>query len=125
MDCSTVYCSFDADYISDPIRRRIAAKRRWTCDECGECIEIGIDHFFHCCRFDGEILRSRVCVDCQSVIDHLFEDWATGRVWDDLADHLHDCSGEISFVAVAKLTPKARASVCDMIEAAWTEEEEE
>lgn len=119
MECASVHGELDFDHDTEPSRLTIIARKRWKCDECDKRFEIGEEMVFHSSRIAGRLSISRVCPDCQSVIDNLFQDWYTGQVWSDLSDHLWNCDGEISYEAVAKLTRVARAMVCDMIEKVW------
>lgn len=119
MDCSSVHGSLDFDFDYEPSRIHIIAKKRWKCRECGVQMGVGQEHVFHSSVQNGSWFASRVCLDCQSMIDNLFEDWYSGSTWDDLAQHVWDCQGNISYEKVSKLTPVARARVCDMVEKSW------
>jgi hypothetical protein len=121
MECACIHEGLDFDWDYEPSRTTIVAKKRWRCIECGRAIAVGDKHEFFTGRIDGRWDKSRTCLDCVSVIDHLFCDWYVGQIWEDLEDHIW-CSGiEVSWVKLAKLTPYAREKVCNIIEKLWLE----
>ena len=62
----------------------------------------------------------RTCLDCASIIDHIFCEYVIGGIWADLKDNLEDDPEFfIPESCLAKLTPKAREKVCDLIEEYW------
>jgi hypothetical protein len=116
MERACVHGEIGFEYDDEPIRKLMRAKRSLECEECLKSLEPGEKYYFHSGSIDGDWHESRVCVDCQSVIDNLFCDWYTGQVWDDLETHIDDCQGEISMTKISKLTPIARDKVCDLVQ---------
>lgn len=122
MECACIGSNYDGgEWDFEPSETYPSAKKRWKCGECGEVIELGEKYACFSGKEDGRWYLARTCMDCHSVTEHLFCGYIFGQVWSQLADHLHDSGGEISFSNIAKLTPKAREKVCDLIEQSWVD----
>lgn len=125
MECACIDNENDFDgWDYEPTESFPIAKKNWKCGECRRTIPIGEKYSCHTGKWMGKFVIDRTCMDCRSVTEHLFCSWTYGMVWDELTDHLHDTIGEISWEKVAKLTPVARAMVCDLIERVWEKWEE-
>ena len=99
--------------------RKSLAKREYRCEEC-DC-EILPGTYFRLEGFrddDNEkTIIVRTCLDCASVIDHIFCEYVIGDIWVDLEEKLEDDPDfYVPENCLAKLTPTARADVCDLIE---------
>ena len=122
MECACIGSNYDGgEWDFEPSETYPRAKKRWKCGECGETIELGKKYACFSGKEDGRWCLSRTCMDCHSVTEHLFCGWIYGQVWSQLADHVYESGGEVAWVKIAKLTPRAREKVCDMVERYWEE----
>lgn len=122
MDCACIGSNYDdGEWDFEPSETFPVARKRWKCDECGETIEVGKKYACFSGKEGGRWFLARTCMDCHSVTEHLFCGWIYGQVWSQLTEHLHESGGEVAWVEIAKLTPKAREKVCDMVERYWEE----
>jgi len=101
------------------------AKKSHKCSECGCDIKPGEGYERVFGKWDGDSSTYKTCSDCLSVRDVFFCDgFYHGMIWERLTEHICDMRGEIASECLIALTPKARANVCEMIEAEWKEIEE-
>lgn len=120
MECACIDTGSDGDgWDFAPTESYPVAKKNWKCGECRRVIPTGEKYYCHTGRWEGKFVVDRTCMDCRSIIEHLFCSWTFGQVLEGLSDALYDMGGEISWEKVAKLTPTARAMVCDLIERVW------
>jgi hypothetical protein len=106
--------------LSDNIRK---ARKEYICEECNIPINIRDTYSHEVYIVEGEIMQHRMCMVCRNIRDVLFCSWCYGLLMDDLRTEIVDGIDGIPEDLIAKLTPEARAKVCDMIEE-YTEEEE-
>ena len=125
--CSCVYCDVDGgwDLFSE---KMVIARKEHKCEECREPILPGVMYFREVAKMPGEttIFSNKTCLDCLSIRKAFFCDgFYVGFAWEMLEDHVHEeCrySGTgMNEDCLRDLTPKARAKVCALIEAAWEE----
>jgi len=118
LSCSCINHSGDMEWDDEPIVRIRTSKRNFACFECNKIIRAGEKYEYFYGLLDGTKMFARTCQDCLSIIENLFCDYTFGHVIEDLQDHIIDVNGDISETAISKLTPAARAIVCEMIEKA-------
>lgn len=122
-DYSCVYVDYvkGPECFTDSIRK---ARKEHKCCECGDAIKRGDKYEETTGIWDGKPNRYRTCLDCLSVRNAFFCDgWFYTFVWENLYEHLRDCAHTTPTEALAKLTPDARASVCEFIEELWDEDD--
>jgi hypothetical protein len=74
--------------------------------------------------FGRKLIIYRVCDDCTSIGEILFNGWYYGWMFDAIGDYLSE--GEIiPEKCLSSLTPRAREMVCDMIEEEWENEQDD
>lgn len=123
MECSTVYCDIDETALVLSIKTPTAKKKEHICRECRRVIKLGEKYLIENLVFDGEFSNYITCLDCKSIRDEFFTGgWYWGEILWMLHDHIYDSGGDVSEECLCKLTPVARARVCDMVERAWDEE---
>lgn len=126
MECACIGNEYEGEgWDFEPTESYPVAKKNWRCGECGRVIPVGEKYYCHTGKWNGKFGVDRTCLDCSSVIEHLFCGHAFGQAWEQLQDHLHDHGVDgLSWSRIAKLTPAAREKVCDVIEDVWRREEE-
>lgn len=115
-DCA---CVWVGDYDGPDFYRidHHVAKKKWNCKECGRIIHPGEKYQYEVGSWDGDFEQVRTCVDCESVADAFFCDGVRySRMWEDLADHLCECGGDICPIVLDDLTPRARVEVVNLID---------
>jgi hypothetical protein len=66
---------------------------------------------------DGERLNHRVCMDCLSVIQHMFCGGScAGTVWQDVEVNLEAIDCDMDLCCLENLTPRARTMYIDAID---------
>ncbi len=121
MNCSCSFSSgsdYDPVVILDECYRR--ARKPYTCLECRRPIKRGDKYYYERFMNDGEFETVRTCLDCLSVRHNLVEIFGYGTIWELIEDSVIACQGDIPERCIAKLTPFARARVCDLMEAEWS-----
>lgn len=126
MECSTVYCDIDECAVVLSIKTHTAKKKENICRECRRIIGIGEKYLIESVVFEGKLSNYVTCMDCKSIRDEFFTGgWYWGEILWMLHDHIYDVYGDVSESCLTRLTPLARAKVCDMIEHAWFEQYDE
>jgi hypothetical protein len=122
MECSTV--SVDVDGYSTIISSTTPkARKNHKCHECYRQILPGEKYERYIGKGD-EIFTHKTCMDCLSVRDEFFRDgYYFETIWENLEEHIRECGGDISESSLCKLTPVARARVCEAIEECWDDED--
>ena len=122
MSCGCVYVGIDYDYSSHQWTTHPVARKRYVCCECWEAILPKEKYERVKGVRDGDWREYKTCLDCVSIRDQFFcEGYYWSRMWEFLNNHIQDMEGNISSEYLMKLTPKARADVCDAIEEYWEE----
>jgi hypothetical protein len=122
-DCACVWVGdFDrAEFDSAEMR---TARKSHACGECSRTIQPHEKYEHSRQKYDGVWYLHNTCADCLSIRESFFCDgWMFESVLDDLRGHIDALHGEIASECLVPLTPRAREQVCDMIEAAWLEED--
>ena len=121
MECAIDVYVGDGDGFEEKFHRRTTARRDYRCKECGCKIVAGSEFVVE--GIIDHVKRTRVyrtCLDCMSVIEHLFCSYFIGGIWGAMKTRIAD---DPDFVipesGIAKLTPKAREKVCELIEGYW------
>lgn len=98
---------------------------KWTrsrslhkCGECGLKIKPGAEYLRERTIYDGHFNTYKTCVDCLSIRQNLCGDWIYTAVRETVSDAIAD-GLEIPEKCIARLTPAARAWVCELIEEEW------
>jgi hypothetical protein len=108
--------SIDSDgYHSFRIRK---AKKPCLCPECGKTIDKGEEYLFSTMFIDGGIYNSKMCKECESIVDNFFPDgYQIGNIINDLECYIDNSwIDDIPSSCVTKLTPKAKVKVCDILQ---------
>lgn len=118
MECS---CSINAG-VDDPVElisvKWVTAKSVHKCGECGKNMKPGEVYFRERYIFDEKFETCKTCHNCISIRRNLCGDWIYGQVRETISDAILD-GLEIPEKCIAKLTPAARAWVCELIETEW------
>jgi hypothetical protein len=126
MNCDCVV-SFD-NYGKLPelfVKKEIKARKEHICIECKRIIKPSEIYEKNVGKWDGEISIYKVCRDCISIRKMFFKDgFYFGEIYQDLITFLREIDGEVSSDCIKKLTPNARAKVCDMLEEIWKDNNE-
>ena len=118
MECACISANIDEEAETLLAKQR-TAKKQHTCHECGVQIKPGDQYWYDHIVFEGMHDRFKTCLDCKSVRDHLLCDFYFTMVWETIGEHIEEYSEEMPWAKISRLTPAARAKVCDMIEAVW------
>lgn len=117
--CGCVYVGdYDpADVCVDHMRK---ARRRHECCECRRVIapkEWYEDSFL---VWDGRPARYKTCEDCLSLRKAFFCDgYLYQFLWENWRDALFDAGGAVDWLAMEKLTPRAKARAMEIIQEMW------
>jgi len=124
--CSCVYVG-DTDDARDFYQEESPKARvPHICGECGVTIQPG-ERYRKCVgKWDGRFETYKMCSVCQEILDAFFCDgFFFGQLHDDLRGHILDMGGEIKGACLAALSPRARETICEMIEEYWEENYDE
>ena len=123
MECACI--NYDGDEgmtrLGDKI---VTARKPHTCIECGRDIVCGERYRTEKTLFEGVFEIFKTCLDCNSVREHLVCSFYYGGIWEMMEEAISD-GEDISWVQIGKLTPVARARVCEYyeyVEKSWEEE---
>jgi hypothetical protein len=120
MACSCSIYACDDEYLAGFMQDKIVKARKvHHCSECSRVILPGEKYEHTKCVMDGEWSRHKTCLDCQSIRLSFFESYIFGQLWESFREYLCDCRGQVPESCIAKLTPAARAKVCELIEQNW------
>lgn len=131
MECS---CDVGGQDYGDPIHdidvSDVRAVSPCKCSECGRQFDYDEAHeryiyFWKNMRteWDRKIMIYRMCHDCRSIVNSMFDGWSFETVFEQIENYL-DEGYEIPSSCIARLTPRARDEVCDLIEMYWSKERE-
>lgn len=124
MECSCMVSTcIDHEEAINVSLRHLKAVEPIECGECGKAIEPGEEYVFESGYPYYEDSKDKLylfstCMDCKSIRDHFFEDWTYGQVLEDLEEHLEQAE-TVQESCIARLTPRAREIVCEMVEDVW------
>ena len=119
-DCTCVYVDDDYDRPEFYDAKLVKAKKEHQCSECYRVIHPGEMYERINGKWDGDVSTFKTCPDCKSIQETFFCDhFLHGGMWEYFDEHLRECNAELDADAIAKLTPDARATVCDKIETYW------
>jgi len=119
-ECGCIYVGgYDAPSYYKSASVRPCKTGRW-CVECGHEIKPLEKHEHVVGKWDGLTDEHNTCSDCLNARDVFFcEGWEFGSIWERIAEHVLEMSGEIGSECLVELTPRNRAWVCEMIEDYW------
>ena len=119
MDCSCVAVDIGIDYCPFSTRVHYTARKKHKCNECGRNIIKG-ESYERITLFYPEIMTQKTCEDCLSIRETFFCDgFYFDSIIDDMRQHVEDCNAEMPWAKLSKLTPAARAKVCEFVEDYW------
>jgi len=72
--------------------------------------------------YEGDRYMHKTCMDCVSFRDNFFGDWTFETLWEKFSNHMDDCGWQVPEKCLSKVTPAARAEICEMIEKYWENE---
>lgn len=131
MECSCLIDpDYESDYENDIKTKYIISKTAHVCTECGRKIPAGEKYLLEIATWeigsdDQHTIRYKTCADCESIRDNLCCSFVFTTVLEDIENALYDMpSSEYPWAAFAKLTPRAREWVLDLIEKIWEEGDE-
>jgi hypothetical protein len=104
--------------------KQVTARKARQCGECDRDILPGEKYLRESYVYDGEFYHETTCLDCLSIRDHLFCDWYYRMILETLRTEILEYDLVPPEACIAKLTPRAREMVCEMIEEQWEDEEE-
>jgi len=119
MECSCFSANIDeeSEILFDKI---VTARKTHKCYECGRDIVAGEKYRYEKTKYDDEITTIKTCLDCVSIRKHLVCDFYWGQVWDLVSESIDYYSDDNQpWSAISRLTPAARAKVCEIIERTW------
>lgn len=122
MKCACISENVD-DYWETLIDKSLTSSVGHICSECKRDIQAGEEHHYEKISGDGRYVITRTCSDCDSVRKHLVCDFYMTQMWDLVRYHI-DCAvdnnTDLPWAKIGQLTPRAQATVCEMIEEAWS-----
>lgn len=116
MSCGCIYtdCDGDGAVLSQAIR---TAAKKHDCTECQRTIEKGEKYEVYNGVFDGDFFTSKTCPDCLSARNEFFcGGYCLESIWDDIRTHIFELEGEISSECIARLTPRSREKLIEIID---------
>jgi hypothetical protein len=116
------YCTEDNGFYKTKI---IKARKIHICSECKREINPKERYEFISGVYDGVFTEYKTCMDCVSLKDSFFGSYYFTRIWEDFIENMDDCDWRVPEKCLAKLTPAARAKVCESIENYWNDGEDE
>jgi hypothetical protein len=124
-ECGCIYV--DPDHRTEDLQWKIVvARKRHSCDECGEAIEPGVKYERYVGIDDGKLFTHKTCGGCLSIRDAMFcSGWCWGMVIEATENYVFDVRGEISSDCLLSLTPAARLRIIGIIDQLWNELDEE
>lgn len=125
MKCACVHIEIDEEGCEFEKIEDRTAKKQHKCCECKRIIEIGEQYENYSGKWNGNFDYFKTCSDCLSVRKSFFcNGHEFTSMYSNLAYHIEYMKGEISSDCITSLTPRARATVCEMIERDWKHMEE-
>ena len=125
MECSC-NISIDHDGGADCCHEKIRkARKRHRCCECYRDILPGEYYEYVSGIWDGTPDDYKTCLDCKSVKDAFFDSYIFTNLWEDFYESMSECGWQVPEKCLSKLTPAARARVCESIENYWDDGEDE
>lgn len=119
--CIEVDCDDPCQVISQKV---VKARKAYQCCECRETINIGDEYEHYTGTHEGSIFHHKTCKDCVSLRDAYFCNYYFGDVWELFRQHVYESNGEVCLEPMEKLTPRAKAKACEVIDEFWREEDE-
>ena len=121
MQCSCEIDSCSDTEIYDDSEAKIvkAVTDSLKCGECGKQIKFGEQCEWYRGEYEGGKYTHYTCLDCLSLREHFFYNWAFENTWEDFEAHMQDCNWEIPESCLSKVTPAARAKICESVEREW------
>lgn len=121
-------CSCDAsveiegyDTVSLHSEHKRKAIKNHKCHECRRVISKGEIYNVEKYLFEGGWSCHKTCIDCLSVRKAFFPSgFYYERLWEDLAEFIHESQGDIPEDCISELPDIARGKVCDLIEDAYS-----
>lgn len=117
--CGCIYVdSYDSpEFYSVSIRR---ARKRYRCQECLKDIQPGASYQYVAGKWFGSFDQIRTCLTCCSIREVFFcEGFEHYNLYEYLDEHIENMGGDIASECLVKLSPEARAIVCDKMEGVW------
>ena len=124
MECSCSIDGLDGDRFED-VEQKIFIKENKSikkCCECGRKILIGEEFEWYKGYYDGQHYIHYTCLDCLSLRDNFFSSWLFESIWEIFRENMNGCDWQVPEKCLSKLTPAARAKVCESIENYWEDE---
>jgi hypothetical protein len=126
-NCDCIY--IDTDYNSCPECFHSSmpkARKQHKCCECNRTIEPGERYSNESGKWEGEFRIYKTCPDCLSIRDKMFcNDYVYTELWDNVFCYLQSIDYEISEGCLISLTQRARDMICDIIDEAQKEQDED
>ena len=119
MECQ---CTISVDHDGEPdafTEKIRTARKEHRCGECYRTIMPGEKYEYVSGIWEGRPDNYKTCMDCLSLRETFFDSWIYMNLWDDFYNEFNYAVSVVPEACIAKLTPGARAEVCEMIEAGW------
>jgi hypothetical protein len=124
-DCGCVYVGdYEPAEVAEEQMRKACV--RHECCECGRTIIPGEQYEAVFMVWDGSPHRYKTCQDCLSLRYAFF---CNGLIyqstWADWREALFDSGGAVDWMAMEKLTPRAKAKALEIIQDVWNDMEDD
>ena len=121
MECS---CTVEVDIYDDGPschhEKIQTANKKHQCCECGKRIIPGEKYEYAAGIWDSKAHVYKTCLDCKSLRDVFFDAFSYTEIWECFYDEFGSITPEVPESCISKLTPGARAKVCEYIEDCWS-----
>lgn len=124
MECSCNISMNDGECAEFASEKIVTARKTHLCCECRKKIQPGEKYEYVSGVWEGRFEHYKTCLDCVSMRKSFFHIWVYTDVWESFKNEMDCCAWQVPESCMAKLTPGARAKVCEMIEQYWDEGEE-
>jgi hypothetical protein len=117
--CGCVYVGEyeQATFFANPIRM---ARKQHKCGECRQVIMPGEQYESASGKWKDKIERHDTCLDCLSLREAFFCDgYLYESMWADWREALCDSGGTVDWLAIEKLTPRAKVKALETIQVIW------
>ena len=117
MSCSCSIDAYDEGCSTDFMREETpVARKSYKCCECQREIVKGEKYERVVGKWEGDFATFKTCMDCASIRDAFFCSFSFSRMFEDLREEIDYANGNLSQDCIAKLTPRAKDMVLEMID---------
>lgn len=124
MECACISADVN-EFCEVLFDKHVQTRKSYRCGECGRAIAKGETCRLEKTVFEGEFNTHRTCIDCCSVREHLVCSFYYGAIWELVSEEIQENPFDLPWSKIGRLTPAARAKVCEWIEKEWGEIEDQ